>query len=106
MGWIYLLLASTFEVGFTTALRLSNNFKSLPAVGGFVVCVALSLLFLELAERSIPLGTAYAIWTGIGAVGTVTIGIIWFGEPATVVRILLIVGLIGCAIGLKVTAGR
>jgi quaternary ammonium compound-resistance protein SugE len=106
MGWIYLLLASTFEVGFTTALRLSNNFKNLPAVGGFLVCVALSLLFLELAERSIPLGTAYAIWTGIGAVGTVTIGIIWFGEPATVVRVLLIAGLIGCAIGLKVTAGR
>ena len=74
-------------------------------VGGFLVCVALSLFFLELAERSIPLGTAYAIWTGIGAVGTVAIGIIWFGEPATVVRVLLIAALIGCAIGLKVTAG-
>lgn len=106
MGWVYLLLASTFEVGFTTALRLSNNFRNLLAVGGFVVCVALSLLFLELAERSIPLGTAYAIWTGIGAVGTVTIGIIWFGEPATVVRVLLIAGLIACAMGLKVTSGR
>lgn len=106
MGWIYLLFASTFEVGFTTALRLSGNFKNLPAVGGFLICVALSLLFLELAERSIPLGTAYAIWTGIGAVGTVTIGIIWFGEPATIVRVLLIAGLIACAIGLKVTAGR
>lgn len=106
MGWIYLLLASTFEVGFTTALRLSDNFKNLPAVGGFVVCVALSLLFLELAERSIPLGTAYAIWTGIGAVGTVTIGIIWFGEPATIVRVLLIAGLISCAIGLKLTSGE
>lgn len=103
MGWLYLMLAAGFEVGFTTALRLSENFKNLPAVLGFLVCVALSLFFLELAERYIPLGTAYAIWTGIGAVGTVLIGIIWFGEPATLVRALLITGIVGCAIGLKVT---
>ena len=106
MGWIWLLLASAFEVGFTTTLRLSHNFKNLYAVAGFVVCVALSLLFLELTERLIPLGTAYAICTGIGAVGTVAIGIIWFGEPATAVRLLLIAGLIACAIGLKITSGR
>ena len=87
MGWIYLLLASTFEIGFTTTLRLSDNFKNLQAIGCFLVCVALSLLFLQLAERSIPLGTAHAIWTGIGAVA---IGIIWFGKPATIVRVLLI----------------
>ena len=105
-GWVWLLLASVFEVGFTTALRLSDNFKNLYAVGVFVVCVALSLLFLELAERTIPLGTAYAIWTGIGAVGTVAIGIIRFGEPATTVRLLLIAGLIGCAVGLKVTGSE
>lgn len=106
MGWVWLLLASTFEVGFTTALRLSHNFKNLYAVIGFLVCVVLSLFFLELAERAIPLGTAYAIWTGIGAVGTVAIGIIWFDEPATIVRLLLIAGLIACAIGLKLTSGR
>jgi len=106
MGWVWLLLASMFEVGFTTALRLSHNFKNLYAVVGFLICVVFSLFFLELAERAIPLGTAYAIWTGIGAVGTVAIGIIWFGEPATVVRILLIAGLISCAIGLKLTSGR
>lgn len=106
MGWVWLLLASMFEVGFTTALRLSHNFKNLYTVGGFLVCVSLSLFFLELAERVIPLGTAYAIWTGIGAVGTVAIGIIWFGEPATIVRMLLIAGLIACAIGLKLTSGR
>lgn len=105
-GWVWLLLASGFEVGFTTALRLSDNFKNFYAVAAFLVCVALSLLFLELAERTIPLGTAYAIWTGIGAVGTVAIGIIWFGEPATAVRLLLIAGLIACAIGLKITSGE
>lgn len=105
MGWIYLLLAAGFEVGFTTALRLSDHFKHIGAVIAFGVCVTLSLLFLELAERSIPLGTAYAIWTGIGAVGTVAIGIVWFGEPATVARLLLILGIIACAIGLKITSG-
>lgn len=68
--------------------------------------MALSLLFLEFAERLILLGTAHAIWTGIGALGTVAIGIIWFGEPATAVRLLLIAGLIACAIGLKITSGR
>ena len=62
-------------------------------------------MFLELAERAIPLGTAYAVWTGIGAVGTVVIGMIWFGEPATLMRLVLIVGIIGSAIGLKLTAG-
>ena len=104
MGWIYLILASVFEVSFTTALRLSHNFTNWRAVLGFLVSVALSLVFLELAERTIPLGTAYAIWTGIGAVGTVLIGIIWFDEPATVVRGLLISGIVACAIGLKLTA--
>ncbi|GJG86715.1 multidrug transporter [Gemmatimonadetes bacterium T265] len=104
MGWFYLALASLFEVGFTTSLRLSHNFKNVPAVAGFLVCVAGSLLFLELAERAIPLGTAYAIWTGIGAVGTVAI--VWFGEPASPVRGLLIAGIIACAIGLKLTAGQ
>jgi quaternary ammonium compound-resistance protein SugE len=106
MGWIFLILASVFEVGFTTTMRLSDNFKNLLAVGGFLVCVGLSLLFLELANRSIPLGTAYAIWTGVGAIGTVAIGMVWFGEPATVVRVAFILGIVGCAIGLKVTSGE
>lgn len=106
MGWMYLLLASVFEVGFTTTLRFTDHFRNIPAVGGFLICVALSLVFLELANRSIPLGTAYAIWTGIGAAGTVVIGMVWFDEPATIVRALLILGIIACAIGLKLTAGH
>ncbi|BBB08520.1 DMT family transporter [Sphingopyxis sp. EG6] len=105
MGWLFLVLASVFEVGFTTTLRFTDNFKNIPAVAAFVVCVCLSLVFLELANRSIPLGTAYAIWTGVGAAGTVVIGMLWFNEPATAVRGLLILGIIACAIGLKFTAG-
>lgn len=106
MGWLYLMLASMFEVGFTTTLRFTENFKNLPAVGGFLLCVSLSLLFLELANRSIPLGTAYAIWTGVGAAGTVIIGMLWFDEPASITRGLLIMGIIACAIGLKLTGGN
>jgi quaternary ammonium compound-resistance protein SugE len=104
MPWLFLALASVFEIGFTTSMRLSDDFKQLLAVIGFLVCVSLSLLFLELANRSIPLGTAYAIWTGVGATGTVVIGMIWFAEPVSIVRLLLIAGVMGCAIGLKVTS--
>lgn len=93
-------------MGFTTSLRFSNNFKNLLASVAFLIGIALSLLFLELANRSIPLGTAYAIWTGTGAVGTVLIGMVWFGEPATMLRGLLIAGIVVCAIGLKLTAGQ
>lgn len=78
-----------FEVGFTTSLRFLDGFKSLPAIAAFLICVAMSLLFLEIASASIPLGTAYAVWTGMGAVGTVLIGMIWFREPATIIRGLM-----------------
>ena len=64
------------------------------------------MLLLEWAARSIPMGTAYAVWTGIGALGTVLVGIIFYGEAATPVRLLLIVGAVACIAGLKLTAGH
>ncbi len=106
MPWIHLILGGCFEVGFTTSLRYLDGFKNLPAIAAFLICVAMSLLFLEIASASIPLGTAYAVWTGMGAVGTVLIGMVWFREPATIIRGLLILGIICCAIGLKMTAGK
>jgi quaternary ammonium compound-resistance protein SugE len=107
MAWIYLVLAGLFEVGFTTCLRYVDGFRNLAWTGGFVVCVAVSMYLLDLATRSaIPLGTGYAVWTGIGAVGTVVIGMIWFGEPASALRIALILGLLSCIVGLKLTAGH
>jgi quaternary ammonium compound-resistance protein SugE len=66
--------------------------------------VTLSMGLLEYAARTIPMGTAYAVWGGIGAAGTVIVGIWWFGEPAGSVRILLLLALIGCIVGLRVTA--
>lgn len=106
MAWLYLALAGVFEVCFTTTFRFVDHFKNLWATAGTLAFLFLSLLFLELATNEIPLGTAYAIWTGAGAVGTVVIGMIWFGEPANLLRVLLIVGVVSCAIGLKFTGGK
>ena len=105
MNWFYLLLAGVLEIAFTTTLRYVNGFKNLPATAAFFVCMVASLYMVGLATRSIPLGTAYAIWTAIGAAGTVVIGMAWFGEPVTAVRVLLIVGIVGCVVGLKLTSG-
>ena len=106
MAWLWLLLGGLFEVGFTTCLRFADGFRSLPWTLGFLVSVTASMALLELASRSIPMGTAYAVWTGIGALGTVLIGILWFGEAATPVRLLLILGAVACIAGLKATAGH
>ena len=104
MAWLLLIIGGLFEVGFTTCLRFVDGFRNVPWTLGFLVSVTLSMGLLEVASRSIPLGTAYAVWTGIGAVGTVLIGIFWFDEPATTVRVLLILGVVTCIAGLKLTA--
>jgi quaternary ammonium compound-resistance protein SugE len=104
MAWVWLILGGFFEVGFTTCLRFVDGFRNIPWTLGFLASVTLSMGLLELAARSIPLGTAYAVWTGIGAVGTVLVGILWFQEPASTVRILLILAVIACIAGLKLTA--
>lgn len=101
MAWALLILGGCFEVGFTTCLRFVDGFRNIGWTLGFLVSVGLSMTLLEIAARSIPLGTAYAVWTGIGALGTVIVGMLWFGEPATPVRLLLILGLVGCIAGLK-----
>lgn len=104
MAWLLLIVGGLFEVGFTTCLRFVDGFRNLPWTLGFLVSVTLSMGLLERAARDIPMGTAYAIWGGIGAAGTVLVGILWFGEPAGSVRILLLLALIGCIVGLRLTA--
>jgi quaternary ammonium compound-resistance protein SugE len=101
MAWAILILGGFFEVGFTTCLRFVDGFRNIPWTIGFLVSVAISMTLLEIASRTIPMGTAYAVWGGIGALGTVIVGIIWFGEAATPVRVLLILALVGCIAGLK-----
>ena len=104
MPWLVLILAGLFEVGFTTAMRFTAGFtKPLPTAVFFTFALA-SFYLLTKASEQIPLGTSYAVWTGIGAAGTVLIGILWFGEPATALRLLFLTALIGSIIGLKLVA--
>lgn len=104
MAWFLLILGGVFEVGFTTALRFVEGFRNLPWTIAFLVSVTLSMGLLEAASRTIPMGTAYAVWGGIGAVGTVIVGMAFFDEPTTTVRLLLILGIVGCIAALKLTA--
>jgi quaternary ammonium compound-resistance protein SugE len=104
LAWTVLVIGGCFEVAFTTCLRFVDGFRNGPWTAAFLVSVALSMGLLELAARTIPMGTAYAVWGGIGALGTVLVGIVWFNEPAATMRILLIFGLVACIVGLRVTA--
>lgn len=102
MAWLYILLAGLFEVGFTTSLKLSEGFTRLWPTCIFILLAGLSFLFLSLSLKDIPLGTSYAVWTGIGAFGTALIGIAYFGEPADFWRVFFLLCLISSIIGLKV----
>jgi quaternary ammonium compound-resistance protein SugE len=104
MAWFWLILGGMFEVGFTTSLRFVDNFRNVPWTIAFLVSVTISMGLLEYAARTIPMGTAYAVWGAIGAIGTVIVGMAWFGEPATTVRMLLILVIVGAIAGLKLTA--
>jgi quaternary ammonium compound-resistance protein SugE len=104
MAWLILVLAGLFEVGFTTCLKLSENFSNVKWSIGFFICISLSFALLNKAIQFIPMGTAYGVWTGIGAVGTVIIGIVWFKESADFWRLFFIFLLIGSIIGLKIVS--
>lgn len=104
MAWIYLLGAGVFEIGFATFLKMSDGFTKLVPCIAFVISAALSLWLLNRAIQIIPLGTAYAVWTGMGVIGTVVIGIVYFGDPAGAARIVLLMILAGSIIGLKLVS--
>ena len=104
MAWLWLILGGLFEVGFTTALRYVDGFRNLPWTLAFLGSVTLSMGLLEVAARTIPMGTAYAVWAGIGAVGTVIVGMALFDEPATLIRLLLILIIVAAIAGLKLLA--
>lgn len=106
MSWFYLIIAGLFEVGFTTSLKLSNSFSNRWWATLFLVSITLSFYFLNKAIENIPMGTAYAVWTGIGAVGTVIVGMILFREPSDFWRLFFIFLLIGSVLGLKLVSNQ
>ncbi|MFC7536180.1 DMT family transporter [Sphingomonas sp. GCM10030256] len=103
MAWFLLILGGLFEVGFTTALRFVDGFRNWAWTLAFLVSVTLSMGLLEYAARTIPMGTAYAVWGGIGAVGTVIVGMAFFGEPTGTLRALLILVIVAAIAGLRMT---
>ncbi|MGB6117410.1 MAG: quaternary ammonium compound efflux SMR transporter SugE [Mesorhizobium sp.] len=104
MAWFYLVIAGVFEIGWAVGLKYTDGFsKPLPTVLT-VGAMAISLWMLGLALKELPIGTAYAIWTGIGTVGTALLGIWLFGDPATVLRLLCIALIVSGIIGLKLVA--
>src|SRR5262245_54154922 len=104
MAWFFLILGGMFEVGFTTALRYVEGFRNLPWTLAFLASVTLSMGLLEYSARTIPMGTAYAVWGGIGAVGTVIVGMAFYSEPTTTIRVLLILAIVAAIAGLRLTA--
>ncbi|MFV0469627.1 MAG: DMT family transporter [Dysgonomonas sp.] len=107
MNWLILILGGLFEVGFTFSLgqaKTTEGNASYLWYGSFVFCLIASMALLIKATQSLPLGTAYAVWTGIGAVGTVLLGILVFKEPATFWRIFFISTLVCSIIGLKLVS--
>lgn len=99
MAWLYLFVAGLFEVAWAIGLKYADGFSRLVPSVLTLVCMALSVLLLAAALKMLPVGTAYAVWTGIGAIGTAALGIYLFAEPATVVRLvfigLIFVGIVG-----------
>jgi len=105
MSWVILIVSGVLEAVWATALGKSEGFTKLWPSVVFGVALLLSMGGLALAMREIPTGTAYAVWVGIGAALTVTYAMVFGGEPSSVLKILLILGLVGCIVGLKLVDG-
>ena len=101
MDWIYLLIAGFFEIGWAIGLKLSEGFSHFYISLFTIIGMIASYYFLALAIKNIPLGTAYAVWTGIGTIGTVVLGIILFKEPVSFIRFVCIALIIMGITGLK-----
>ncbi|MDX5423043.1 MAG: multidrug efflux SMR transporter [Hymenobacteraceae bacterium] len=105
VAWIYLILAGICEIGWAFGLKYSEGFTKLGVSAVTVFVMILSFVLLSQAMRHLPLGTAYAIWTGIGAAGTAILGIVFLNEPRDAIRIFCILLIITGVIGLKVFSG-
>ncbi|MBS7704170.1 quaternary ammonium compound efflux SMR transporter SugE [Chelatococcus asaccharovorans] len=102
MAWVYLFIAGLFEVGWAIGLKYTDGFTRLWPTVFTAASMVISVILLGLALKTLPVGTGYAVWTGIGTVGTAILGIVLFGDPATVARLGAIAMIVAGIIGLKV----
>lgn len=102
MAWLYLFVAGLFEVGWAIGLKYTEGFTRLWPSVWTLVALAVSMVLLALAVKELPIGTAYAVWTGVGAVGTALLGILLFGEPGDLPRLLCIGLIVAGILGLKI----
>ena len=104
MAWIYIFIASIFEISWAVGLKYSDGLKNLNASIFTVITMILSFVFLALGSKQLPIGTAYAVWTGIGALGTAIYGILYFNDSREFIRIFFLFLIIAGVIGLKITS--
>ena len=104
MAWVYLIVAGVFEIGFALGLKYSEGFSRLWPTVGMAVAGGVSFYLLSIAMKSLPAGTAYAMWTGIGAAGTVILGILFLKEPSDLVRLFSITLIILGVVGLRISS--
>ena len=104
MSWILLFVAGLFEIGWAIGLKYTQGFTRLWPTLGTVGAMVISVGLLGVAMRELPVGTAYAVWTGIGAVGTVILGIVLFGDPANAPRLVCVGLIVAGILGLKLTS--
>ena len=102
MAWFILIVAGLFEIVWALGLKSSLGFTRLWPSVMTIAAMVVSFYLLSIAMRSLPVGTAYAVWTGIGAVGTVVLGMLWYGDPVTVGRLLCLGLILAGLVGLKV----
>jgi quaternary ammonium compound-resistance protein SugE len=102
MAWVYLVIAGLFEIGWAIGLKYTDGFTRIMPTALTVGAMVISVALLGIALRDLPVGTAYAVWTGIGTVGTAILGMYLFGDPATVARIICIGLIVAGIVGLKV----
>ena len=104
MNWIILVLAGLFEIGWAIGLKYTEGFTRLWPTAGTVLAMVISLGLLGIAMKSLPVGTAYAVWVGVGAVGTAILGIVLLGEPANAGRLLSLALILAGIVGLKLAS--
>jgi quaternary ammonium compound-resistance protein SugE len=105
MAWIYLIIAGLFEMGWAIGLKYTQSFTKLVPSSFTIICMIISLYLLSLSLKTLPIGTAYTIWTGIGAIGTVLFGMLFLGESREWIRLVFILFIVVGIVGLKVVSG-